>query len=95
MADLFWPADIHPSAVEWKLIDSTAVFTSPLTGATRTVSRGGLRWQCSLAFESLSTTQRARSRARTGPSPMMVSAYAFCAAIQARVSGASCCSSHR
>ena len=61
MADLFWPADIHPSAVEWKLIDSTAVFTSPLTGATRTVSRGGLRWQCSLAFENLSTTQRARA----------------------------------
>lgn len=60
MADLFWPADIIPSSVEWRIIDSTAVFNSALSGVTRTVSRPGTRWACTLNFQAPQIDQRAR-----------------------------------
>ena len=60
MAELFWPADIVPSSVEWRIIDSTAVFNSGLSGVTRTVSRPGSRLACTLNFSSLSGQDRGR-----------------------------------
>jgi len=50
MAELFWPADIIPSSMEWRIIDSTAVFNSALSGVTRTVSRPGTRFGCTMNF---------------------------------------------
>jgi hypothetical protein len=60
MADLFWPADIVPSSVEWRIIDSTAVFNSALSGVTRTVSRPGTRLACTMNFSALSGQDRGR-----------------------------------
>lgn len=60
MADLFWPADIVPSSVEWRIIDSTAVFNSALSGVTRTVSRPGTRFGCTMNFQTLSGSDRSR-----------------------------------
>lgn len=60
MADLFWPADIIPSSVEWRILDSTAVFNSALSGVTRTVSRPGSRLACTLNFNALSGQDRGR-----------------------------------
>lgn len=60
MADLFWPADIIPSSVEWRIIDSTAVFNSALSGVTRTVSRPGTRFGCTMNFQALSGSDRSR-----------------------------------
>lgn len=60
MAELFWPADIIPSSVEWRIIDSTAVFNSALSGVTRTVSRPGTRLACTMNFSALSGQDRGR-----------------------------------
>jgi hypothetical protein len=60
MAELFWPADIVPSSVEWRIIDSTAVFNSALSGVTRTVSRPGTRLACTMNFSALSGQDRGR-----------------------------------
>lgn len=60
MADLFWPADIVPSSMEWRIIDSTAVFNSALSGVTRTVSRPGTRLACTMNFSALSGQDRGR-----------------------------------
>lgn len=60
MAELFWPADIIPSAMEWKILDSTAVFNSALSGITRTVSRPGTRLGCTMTFNALSSFDRGR-----------------------------------
>jgi hypothetical protein len=60
MADLFWPADIIPSSMEWRIIDSTAVFNSALSGVTRTVSRPGTRFGCTMNFQALSGSDRSR-----------------------------------
>ena len=60
MSDFYWPKDIVPNTVQWKLIDNSAVFSSPLSGAVRTVSRPGTRLGCSLSFTSQQTTNRHR-----------------------------------
>ena len=60
MAELFWPADIVPSSVEWRIIDSTAVFNSALSGVTRTVSRPGTRLACTMNFQAMSGQDRGR-----------------------------------
>lgn len=60
MAELFWPADIIPSSIEWKILDSTAVFNSSASGVTRTVSRPGTRLSCTLNFSALSGQDRGR-----------------------------------
>lgn len=61
MVDLFWPRDIVPNDVEWRLLDSTGVFASPLSGVVRTVSRPGTnRWGVRLNFRNLRDSQRYR-----------------------------------
>ena len=58
MTDFTWPAALVPSSSEWRLISNTAAFTSPLTGVTRTVARGGDRWACTLVFNALLGSDR-------------------------------------
>jgi hypothetical protein len=60
MTDYTWPADIVPTASEWRLVANTAAFSSPLAGTTRTLARGGDRWACSLQFTNLTEAKRAR-----------------------------------
>jgi hypothetical protein len=60
MTEYFWPTDIVPSSMEWRVIDSTAVFNSALSGTTRTVSRPGIRMGCTLNFTNLNRSDRSR-----------------------------------
>jgi hypothetical protein len=59
MTDYFWPTSLVPSASEWRLVANTAAFSSPLTGSTRTIARGGDRWACTLQFNNLTSSSRA------------------------------------
>lgn len=59
MADYFWPQQLVPSASSWSLVANTAAFTSPLSGTTRTLARGGDRWRCSFTFDNLTSDKRA------------------------------------
>ena len=59
MSDLTWPSTLVPSASEWRLISNTAAFSSPLTGVTSTLGRGGDRWACTLTFGALVGDDRA------------------------------------
>lgn len=63
MSDYLWPSTIVPNSTEWRLISNTGAFTSPLSGTTRTISRGGDRWACSLTFNNVNSTRRAMLRA--------------------------------
>jgi hypothetical protein len=60
MTDVVWPIDIVPSRVEWRTIDNTGAFQSPLSGAVRTVSRPGNRWGVRMYFENLNAAKRNR-----------------------------------
>lgn len=60
MTDYFWPTDIIPSQVRWSIRDSTAVFTSALSGVTRTVSRPGIAWGCSITLPPTKDADRHR-----------------------------------
>lgn len=60
MTDYVLPPDIVASSVEWTLLDNTAVFVSPLSGATRTVSRPGLRWGVRAIYRAVSGQKRRR-----------------------------------
>lgn len=60
MAEIFWPYALAPSATEVRILDSTATFQSPLSGAVRTVSRPGTRWGVTYQFTNLAGTARAR-----------------------------------
>jgi hypothetical protein len=53
VTDFTWPTNLVPSSSEWRFIANTAAFTSPLSGATRTLGRGGDRWACTLQFNAL------------------------------------------
>jgi len=57
-ADTTFPS-IAPSSSSWTMISNTRQFTSPLTGAIQTASRVGSRWQVSMNFDNLDTTNRA------------------------------------
>jgi hypothetical protein len=59
VTDYTWPADIIPSSSEWRYIANTAAFISPITGATRTIYRGGDRWGCTLTLSNLTGAKRA------------------------------------
>ncbi len=59
MTDFIWPSSLVPSSSEWRLVSNTAAFTSPLSGTTRTLARGGDRWACTLTFNNLRDSQRA------------------------------------
>lgn len=45
------------------MLSNTAAFMSPLSGTTRTLSRGGDRWACSIVFNALSGADRATLQA--------------------------------
>lgn len=60
MTDYTLPPDLVASEVEWRLFDNTAVFSSPLSGAVRTVSRPGNRWGAKMVFRSVSGQDRRR-----------------------------------
>jgi hypothetical protein len=59
VTDYFWPKHLVPNSSSWSLVANTGAFTSPLTGATRTIGRGGDRWACTMNFEALNTDKRA------------------------------------
>lgn len=59
MTDYTWPSEVIPTSSEWQLVANTAAFTSPLTGATRTLARGGDRWACTLTCNNLNADKRA------------------------------------
>lgn len=59
MTDFFWPRQLVPSSSSWSLVSNTSVFTSPLSGTTRTLGRSGDRWRCSLTFDNLRDDKRA------------------------------------
>ena len=44
MSDYTWPSSVIPTSSEWRLLANTAAFISPLSGMTRTLSRGGDRF---------------------------------------------------
>lgn len=60
MTDLVLPPDLVASEVQWSIIDNSAVFSSALSGAVRTVSRPGNRWSCRLLFRAPMPTKRHR-----------------------------------
>lgn len=60
MADVILPIDLIPSAVEWRLIDNSGVFSSPLSGTVRRVSRPGNRWGARLTYANLNAAKRHR-----------------------------------
>lgn len=63
MTDYTWPSTVIANSSDWRLVPNTAAFTSPLTGSTRTLGRGGDRWACTLVLKNLSATNRAVLRA--------------------------------
>lgn len=60
MTEYFWPQDIGPSRQTYGLVDLTSIFSSPLTGTTRTVSRPGRLMRCRMEFENLNAALRHR-----------------------------------
>jgi hypothetical protein len=58
VASYTWPTALIPSSSDWRLISNTAAFSSPLTGSTQTLARGGDRWACTLTFNALADTNR-------------------------------------
>lgn len=59
MSDYTWPSSVIPTSSEWRLISNTAAFISPLSGMTRTLSRGGDRWACMIVCANLTGDKRA------------------------------------
>lgn len=60
MTDYLWPPDIIPSSQTWGVLDPAGMFTSPLTGSVRTVSRPGARLRCTVTVPPLRGQDRAR-----------------------------------
>lgn len=58
--DVLIPPDIPIAEIEWRIIDNTAVSTSPLNGVTTTFTRPGTRWGARLSFRNLKDRDRAR-----------------------------------
>lgn len=58
--DLFWPQDIVPNSIQWRVVDNTAVFPSPLSGTNRTVSRPGMRLGCTIQVNNVKGAVRHR-----------------------------------
>lgn len=53
MTDYTWPSDVVPASSSLSWVDNTAVFISPLSGTTRTLSRPGGRWRQTLTVQNL------------------------------------------
>jgi hypothetical protein len=60
MTDYIIPPDLVANDVSWRILDNTAVYSSPLSGAVRTYSRPGNRWGVSLTFRAISDQKRRR-----------------------------------
>lgn len=58
--DVLIPPDIPVAEIEWRILDNTAVSTSPLNGVTTTFTRPGTRWGARLSFRNLKDRDRAR-----------------------------------
>lgn len=58
--DVLIPPDIPVAEIEWRILDNTAVSTSPLNGVTTTFTRPGTRWGARLSFRDLKDRDRAR-----------------------------------
>lgn len=50
--------DVRPTSTDWELVDNTEPFTSPFTGATQTLARGGERLRCTLRYSNLHGNRR-------------------------------------
>lgn len=46
-------SNIIPASSDWRLITSTVMQVSPLTGKTQTINRGGERWAVTLTYRNL------------------------------------------
>ena len=57
--DVLIPPDIPIAEIEWRILDNTAVSTSPLNGVTTTFTRPGTRWGARLSFRNLKDRDRA------------------------------------
>jgi len=60
MTDYILPPDLVANEIEWRIMDNTAVYSSPLSGAVKTYSRPGNRWSARLAFRAISDQKRRR-----------------------------------
>jgi hypothetical protein len=60
MTDYLWPPDIIPSSQTWGVLDPAGMFTSPLSGAVRTVSRPGARLRCMVTVPPIKGRDRRR-----------------------------------
>lgn len=60
MTDYILPPDLVANDIEWRILDNTAVYSSPLSGAVRTYSRPGNRWGVRMSFRALSDQKRRR-----------------------------------
>lgn len=60
MTDYVLPPDLVANEIEWRIMDNTAVYSSPLSGAVKTYSRPGNRWAARLNFRALSDQKRRR-----------------------------------
>ena len=58
--DVLIPPDIPVAEIEWRILDNTAVSSSPLNGVTTTFTRPGTRWGARLSFRNLKDRDRAR-----------------------------------
>lgn len=58
--DVLIPPDIPIAEIEWRILDNTAVSSSPLNGVTTTFMRPGTRWGARLSFRDLKDRDRAR-----------------------------------
>jgi hypothetical protein len=66
MTDYLWPPDIIPSSQTWGVLDPAGMFTSPLSGAVRTVSRPGSRLRCTVTVPPIKGRDRRRLMAILG-----------------------------
>jgi hypothetical protein len=66
MTDYLWPPDIIPSSQTWGVLDPAGMFTSPLSGSVRTVSRPGARLRCMVTVPPIKGRDRRRLMAILG-----------------------------
>ncbi len=60
MTDYILPPDLVANDIQWRILDNTASYSSPLSGAVRTYSRPGNRWAATLSFRAISDQKRRR-----------------------------------
>lgn len=66
MTDVLWPPDLIPSMQTWKQIGNAAQLVSPLSGATKTYGRPGVRMGCTITLPPVRGSDRARVQAVLG-----------------------------